>query len=174
MLTHLLMLTLIVLVVAAMWTTRAGASDNRWLLKVIRNTRDRVHLCQDSLGVRRSPAASLSPASSRAYLRWVRWLWLAREQAYCEFVRAAADPRVAIRVVFGRHAEEALRVFWCESRYDTQARNGQYQGIAQMGQWERSRFGHGDTALEQARAAHRYFVLSGWRPWECARIEGVI
>jgi len=75
-----------------------------------------------------------------------------------------------ICAVFGdRYCGEALRVAWCESRFDTEARNGQYRGIFQMGSWERRRWGHGRTALAQARAAHRYFVVTGkdWSPWEC-------
>ena len=38
-----------------------------------------------------------------------------------------------------------------------------------MGSSERTLFGHGNTALEQAVAAHRYFVASGkdWSPWSC-------
>lgn len=79
------------------------------------------------------------------------------------------DPVLAIRVVFGPRSSEALRVVQCESRFSTGARNGQYRGLFQMGSSERATYGHGDTALEQARAAYRYFVASGrdWSPWEC-------
>lgn len=73
----------------------------------------------------------------------------------------------AIRIVFGPSARDALRVAWCESRFRPWARNGQYQGVFQMGSSERARFGHGRSALQQARAAHRYFRLAGWRPWQC-------
>lgn len=79
---------------------------------------------------------------------------------------------LAICEAFGdRHCGPALRVAWCESRLDPRARNGQYLGLFQMGAWERSRFGHGPTAYEQSRAAHRYFVASGrdWSPWSCRR-----
>lgn len=72
--------------------------------------------------------------------------------------------------VFGeRYCSEALEVAWCESRWNTEARNGQYRGIFQMGAWERRTFGHGPGAYEQARAARRYFEKSGrdWSPWEC-------
>ena len=53
--------------------------------------------------------------------------------------------------------------------YRTTAQNGQYLGLFQMGSSERQLFGHGASALEQAKAAHRYFVLSGrdWSPWSC-------
>ncbi len=82
---------------------------------------------------------------------------------------AQAPPRVAIRAVFGRYSEQAIGVAWCESRLTTTAQNGQYRGLFQMGASERKLFGHGDTAHEQALAAHRYFVRSGrdWSPWSC-------
>lgn len=79
-------------------------------------------------------------------------------------------PSLAICSTFGdRYCGQALRVAYCESRFDTTARNGQYRGLFQMGSWERSRFGHGSTALEQSRAAYRYFKATGrdWSPWEC-------
>lgn len=71
--------------------------------------------------------------------------------------------------VFGRYAGQARRVAWCESRWRTTARNGQYRGLFQMGRWERETFGHGPTARAQARAAWRYFVATGrdWSPWSC-------
>lgn len=82
---------------------------------------------------------------------------------------AKAPPRVAIHAVFGRYAAQAVSVAWCESRLTTTAQNGQYLGLFQMGSNERRLFGHGATAHAQARAAHRYFVLSGrdWSPWSC-------
>jgi len=86
---------------------------------------------------------------------------------------AAADvtPIVAIRLVFGRYADQAIRVADCETggSFSTTARNGQYLGLFQMGTYARGRYGHGRTALEQAQAAYRYFVDSGrnWGPWEC-------
>jgi hypothetical protein len=82
---------------------------------------------------------------------------------------AALPPRKAICEVFGSYCPQALNVAWCESRFQTNARNGQYLGLFQMGSSERRLFGHGPTAHEQARAAHRYFVLSGrdWSPWGC-------
>jgi len=82
---------------------------------------------------------------------------------------ASLPPKAAICNVFREHCNQALQIAWCESRLDTNARNGQYLGLFQMGAHERRLFGHGETALEQARAAHRYFVLSGrdWSPWSC-------
>jgi hypothetical protein len=81
----------------------------------------------------------------------------------------AASPRVAICKVFQGRCREALDVAWCESRLQTDAQNGQYLGLFQMGAFARELFGHGPTAQEQAIAAHKYFMSSGrdWSPWSC-------
>jgi hypothetical protein len=88
--------------------------------------------------------------------------------------RAAMPPRTAICEVFDGYCRQAVAVAWCESRLATTARNGQYLGLFQMGSYERSLFGHGETAHEQALAAHRYFVSSGrdWSPWGCRWAAG--
>lgn len=83
---------------------------------------------------------------------------------------ATASPSKAICDVFGRrYCSQAIAVAWCESRLSITAQNGQYLGLFQMGSNERRLYGHGSTALEQAVAAHRYFVRSGrdWSPWSC-------
>jgi hypothetical protein len=78
-------------------------------------------------------------------------------------------PTLAIRLVFGNYADQALHVSWCESRWDTGATNGQFLGLFQMGTFARSRYGHSGSALGQAQAAYQYFVDSGrdWSPWGC-------
>jgi len=78
-------------------------------------------------------------------------------------------PEAAIRRVFGAYASQALSVAWCESRFDVYARNGQYLGLFQMGDYARSTYGHSWTALGQSRSAYAYFVEAGadWSPWEC-------
>jgi hypothetical protein len=66
---------------------------------------------------------------------------------------------------------QAFDVIACETggTYNTTARNGQYLGLFQMGAAERARYGHGATAVAQARAAHRYYLdAGGWGPWSCA------
>lgn len=77
----------------------------------------------------------------------------------------------AVRVTFGRYAGEALRVVRCETcgTFSPLAANGQYLGMFQMGDYARGKYGHGSTALAQARAAYRYFVATGrgWSPWSC-------
>ncbi len=81
----------------------------------------------------------------------------------------ARAPAKAICHVFGSYCKQALQVARCESGVHTSAQNGQYRGLFQMGSNERQLFGHGESALEQARAAYRYFVRSGrdWSPWSC-------
>ncbi len=90
-----------------------------------------------------------------------------RAQAPTRLARALAAK--AICHVFGPYCGEALQVARCESGYSDEAQNGQYLGLFQMGTSERRLFGHGETALEQAQAAYRYFVRSGrdWSPWSC-------
>ncbi len=82
---------------------------------------------------------------------------------------AKLSPRAVICDVFGPDCDSAADVAWCESGWRTTAQNGQYLGMFQMGSHERSLFGHGPTAREQAVAARKYFVLSGrdWSPWSC-------
>ena len=93
----------------------------------------------------------------------------ARVQARTARKLAALPPRRAICSVFGSYCDDAVAVAWCESRLRTAAQNGQYLGLFQMGSSERRLFGHGESAREQAVAAHRYFVRSGrdWSPWSC-------
>jgi hypothetical protein len=69
--------------------------------------------------------------------------------------------------VFGAHCSEALRVAWCESRLNVYARNGQYLGLFQEGEFARSHYGFGWTASAQAESAYRYFLDAGWSPWAC-------
>ena len=86
-----------------------------------------------------------------------------------ELAQRLRAPEKAICHVFGSYCQQALQVASCESGYETGAQNGQYLGLFQMGSSERQLFGHGATALEQARAAYRYFLRSGrdWSPWSC-------
>ena len=116
--------------------------------------------------------AKRSLAASRAKSERTR-VRLARERAAAERSRLAAElrgsPAKAICHVFGLYCGQVLRVARCESVYSVDAHNGQYLGLFQMGSNERQLFGHGGSARAQARAAHRYFVVSGrdWSPWSC-------
>ena len=80
-----------------------------------------------------------------------------------------SSPYAAIVYWFGSAWPQALNVARCESGLSVYAQNGQYLGLFQMGTSERTLFGHGPSALAQARAAYRYFVRSGrdWSPWSC-------
>lgn len=89
---------------------------------------------------------------------------------------AGAFPRSgvtrAICTTFKSHCGEALRVAFCESRFNVWARNGQYVNVFQMGLRERHRYGWhvaGSSPWVAARAAYRYFISTGkdWSPWQC-------
>lgn len=158
-------------VVPAKAVDRAGSRPDRSgsALNIrIDRLRGETRACQSALGLPRSPVSS-RPVAGRAYARWVKRLWQIRHNTYCGFLRTLSRPVPAITAVFGERAGEALAVVGCESGYRTTARNGQYHGLFQMGERERATYGHGETPLEQAKAAYRYFVASGrdWSPWEC-------
>jgi hypothetical protein len=78
-------------------------------------------------------------------------------------------PQAVICRVFGSRCHEALAVARCESRFRTDAQNGQYLGLFQMGDWARTTYGHGPSAVTQAKAAYRLFVATGrtWQQWSC-------
>lgn len=142
--------------------------------QAITNARQRVWDCQDELGVPRTKASKLpTKPISAAYARWLLTLWQGRADGACTILdRAYREPVVAINVVFREHREEAKSVAWCESRWSTYAKNGQYENIFQMGEWERRTYGWhtvGSNPLVAARAAYRYFAATGysWRPWQC-------
>ena len=135
---------------------------HRWLL---RDARFRKEAHVRLVSARHALAAARADAArSRAQL--VRHRISVRQHRLALLARS---PVRAICYVFGDHCGEALRVARCESGYRTTAQNGQYLGLFQMGTSERSLFGHGPSALAQARAAYRYFVRSGrdWSPWSC-------
>lgn len=120
-----------------------------------------------------SPRNALPPSCSRIrrLAEVARWKsWVARYNAE-HFLKRMHDPAKAICHVFGAYCSQALSIARCESgrSMTPRARNGQYLGAFQMGASERRLYGHGDTVLEQARAAWRYFVDSGkdWSPWSC-------
>ena len=133
--------------------------NHRWLLTDPRFQKEatlRVRAARRSLAATKAKATHARAALARRK----------REQLRAELDRS---PVKAICHVFKSDCGEALRVARCESGYRTTAQNGQYLGIFQMGSNERRLFGHGESALDQARAAYRYFVRSGrdWSPWSC-------
>ena len=137
--------------------------EHRWLLSDPRFKKEanlRLGVARRSLQSTRAKAASARAEAARRKRR--------TEQRQL-MVRLSSSPAKAICHVFGRYCDQALQVARCESGYRTSAQNGQYQGLFQMGSGERQLFGHGVSALQQARAAYRYFVRSGrdWSPWSC-------
>jgi hypothetical protein len=134
--------------------------QHRWLLS------SSEHHASAQLALRRATRRPARVWRNVAAIRRV----LARREARS----SNAPPKAAICDVFGRrYCRQALSVSWCESRHATTARNGPYLGLFQMGWSERQLYGHGSTARQQARAAHRYFVVSGrdWSPWSCKPVE---
>jgi hypothetical protein len=152
--------------------------SHRWLLSDPRfaaEAQRQLERHQRTLAVATSKAAATKAEIARrtrvlAVRKAQKLRAVARKQEAAAAARArASSPRAVICKVFGDYCDEALSVAHCESRLDTGAHNGQYLGLFQMGSNERQLFGHGVTALQQAQAAHRYFVASGrdWSPWSC-------
>jgi hypothetical protein len=136
--------------------------DHRWLLRDPRFRKE----AKVRLVAAHHQLAAARAAASRERARLERSARMAQRRA---LERLENSPVKAICHVFRTRCDEALRVARCESGYQTNAQNGQYLGLFQMGTNERRLFGHGPTALAQAKAAYRYFVLSGrnWSPWSC-------
>ena len=124
-----------------------------------------------SAGDRRTQAKTSLAYARKRVRELTRTVAVLRAQLRARTTRklASLPPRAAICNVFGSYCHEAVAVARCESRLSTRAQNGQYLGLFQMGSYERRLFGHGETARDQAVAAHRYFVRSGrdWSPWAC-------
>ena len=136
---------------------------HRWLLTDPRFEKEATL----RLGIARRTLAASTAKASRARAELARRQEEAERQRLSE--ELARSPERAICHVFGSYCREALQVARCESGVSTSAQNGQYLGLFQMGSSERRLFGHGETALQQAQAAFRYFVRSGrdWSPWSC-------
>jgi hypothetical protein len=137
--------------------------NHRWLLKDPRTA--------DDAGVRLR-AAKRSLASRTAKAARVRAQLAARKREQKQrrlMARLSRSPAKAICHVFGPYCRQALQVARCESGHRTGAQNGQYLGLFQMDSSARQLYGHGGSALDQAKAAYRYFVRSGgdWSPWSC-------
>ena len=136
---------------------------HRWLLTDPRYEKE----ASLRLGTARRHLAATRARAARARREVARRRHEAQRKRF--EAQLARSPAKAICHVFGRYCKEALQVARCESGYRTSAQNGQYRGLFQMGSSERQLFGHGESALVQARAAYRYFVRSGrnWSPWSC-------
>ena len=136
---------------------------HRWLLDDSRFQKE----ASIRLRIARSTLAATQAKADRARAE------LERREADAERRRLLTaferSPEKAICHVFGSYCRQALQVARCESGVQTTAQNGEYLGLFQMGSTERRTFGHGESAIEQAQAAYRYFVRSGrdWSPWSC-------
>lgn len=146
----------------------ALAKDQPVTDQQIQEARERTQACMREFGVAPYKVSKARP-QGQAYRRWVLRLWQERANTCRLLLIETRNPTVAITLVFGKYADQALAVASCESGRGVWAQNGQYLGMFQMGDYARSRYGHGDTPLEQARAAYRYFADTGysWGPWQC-------
>lgn len=134
--------------------------------KAIRYYRQKTHYWQAQAGVRLTRVSKQKVVGCR-YAWWVADLWAKRTKA-----AKRAVPKTTTEIimrVFGSYGWQAITVARCESGLFTGAKNGQYLGLFQMGDYARSRYGHGSDALTQSKAAYAYFTDSGrdWSPWEC-------
>lgn len=149
---------------------RASSCERPRVRVAVQDRRRATWRWQDELELNRSDTRYRERSVNGCdYLRWLKGRWSERADQHWRLFARLKDPTEAIRFVFGEYAGEALKVVECESGGSTRAHNGQYLGLFQMGSSERARYGHGETPLEQARAAYRYFVTSGrdWSPWQC-------
>ncbi|HTK22925.1 MAG TPA: hypothetical protein VL264_01710 [Gaiella sp.] len=136
--------------------------QHRWMLRDPRFSKE----ARLRLTAARHAIAAARADMAKARAQHERRLAAAKQRT---LAKLRNSPVKAICHVFRNYCGQALRVAQCESGYRTTAQNGQYLGMFQMGDDERRLFGHGQSALEQARAAYRYFVRSGrdWSPWSC-------
>jgi hypothetical protein len=161
-------------VVACALLPATGLAADKVTDAQIAKARKAANDCLREFGVRPYDISKAKPKGD-AYRRWVLRLWTERAATCRLLLLETRNPSVAIRVVFGEYAGQALAVASCESGHRTWAQNGQYLGMFQMGDYARSTFGHSDTALGQAQAAYRYFAASGydWSPWQCRPSGGL-
>jgi transglycosylase-like protein with SLT domain len=81
---------------------------------------------------------------------------------------------------FGKHADEAMRIAFCESRFDPNDVSGAGAvGIFQIRTVDhgwRVKKVHGKDLTDpwtNVRVAHHIYEHQGWGPWVCARILGI-
>lgn len=154
------------------------ASTSAYSIGVIHRTNIAVataQACQRHLDQDRRPDQSrhlYARTDSMAFRHWALRLW--RGRAHRCSARTSylnAYPPRAIEYVFDRISQTATALIVAQREggggYCTRATNGQYLGCYQMGDWARSRYGHGPTALDQSWAAFWYVRdargwCSGW------------
>jgi soluble lytic murein transglycosylase-like protein len=82
---------------------------------------------------------------------------------------------------FGKHADEALRIAFCESRFDpSDVSSAGAVGVFQIRPvdhgWRVKKVKDGKDLFDpwtNIRVAHHIYEHQGWGPWVCARIVGV-
>jgi hypothetical protein len=82
---------------------------------------------------------------------------------------------------FGKHADDALRIAFCESRFDpNDVSSAGAVGVFQIRPpdhgWRVKKVKDGKDLFDpqtNVRVARHIFDHQGWRPWVCARIVGV-
>jgi hypothetical protein len=82
---------------------------------------------------------------------------------------------------FGKYADEALRIAFCESRFDTNdVSSAGAVGVFQIRSvdhgWRVKKVKDGKNLFDpwtNVRVARHIFDHQGWRPWVCARIVGL-
>lgn len=151
------------LVVCAFTLLAAPVASAHLITKPKDHTRSSIHASQlKNLAHARYVCNNGGGAHKRWSCKAVVWLTFQAK-------RTEASAWDVINAVFGSYGAQANVVASCESGHSIWAANGQYLGLFQMGESERSIYGHGGDVWSQARAAHRYFVASGsdWSPWQC-------
>ena len=86
-----------------------------------------------------------------------------------------------IEQAFGKHADEALRIAFCESRFDTNdVSSAGAVGVFQIRPsdhgWRVKKVKDGKDLFDpwtNVRVARHIYDHQGWGPWVCARIVGV-
>lgn len=140
-------------------------------VKAIVYYRQQVWKHQDELGEPRLKNTKVEKRKfACAYKRWFATKMQKMTHGYVVLLhKINSDHAAAICYIFKGYCRQAIAVARCESGLSTTAQNGQYLGMFQMGNFARAKYGHGSTALIQAKAAYRYFVDSGrgWSPWSC-------
>jgi hypothetical protein len=74
----------------------------------------------------------------------------------------------ALKRHFKSEWRRAAITSWAEGGWNPAAKNGQYLGTFQMGNWARSVSGHSSNLIEQVRIAAKHRKRFGWGQWECA------
>jgi hypothetical protein len=96
-----------------------------------------------------------------------------------EVVRLPDEVEEFVRAVFGKEADNALKVFRCESGLRAQAYNKNTNGSIDVGVAQiNSVHGVPKRYLENYKinilVAKQIYDASGWNPWVCAKKVGII